>query len=359
MSTWVLGKDADPAEVMPMLTCAPFDCVVIMYSTAVADTDPIAIWVKTLVYRQETWRKKDQPSDESEMENEFFWQKAIYGVDDRSYIVLHRGKVKNCKVTLWCYRSSGTSYRSSGTSATELGMATVELQLDDQRQNMSDMNLGILRAQAGIDDEQVDDLAEWIVRSRVSIVTGYFGDNKLQVQKLAMRAKAISSNPIAQWLKVPRDHIFPAVADGIERPMRTVCHPSYFLCFGYYRRIQMCDPTPVPDQWTLGADLQREMIDVKRCPIWPLNDFGSPFVKHLGAIKTKAVDWNWWIHNVVQSCVWFGTSMPSKNSQVKQANRSGGKGKGKDKNKGKGKRKGKDKDKGKGKGKVRGKGKYQ
>ena len=352
MSTWVLGKDADPAEVMPMLTCAPFDCVVIMYSTAVADTDPIAIWVNQLVNWQETLRKKDQSTGLSAMEQRFFEQKAIYSVDFRSYIVLHRGKVKNCKVTLWCYRSSGTS-------ATDLGMAIVELQLDDQRQRMSDMNLGILRVQAGISDEQVDDLAEWIVRSRVSIVTGYFGDNKPQLRKLAMKAKAISATPIAQWLKVPRDHIFPAVADAIERPMRTVCHPSYFLCFGYYRRIHMCDPTPVPDQWTLGADLQREMIDVTRCPIWPLNDFGSPFVKHLGAIKTKAVDWNWWIHNVVQSCVWFGTSMPSKNSQVKQANRSGGKGKGKDKNKGKGKRKGKDKDKGKGKGKVRGKGKYQ
>ena len=264
------------------------------------------------------------------MEQRFFEQKAIYCVDFRSYIVLHRGKVKNCKVTLWCYRSSGTS-------ATELGMATVELQLDEQRQRMSDMNLGILRAQAGIDDEQVDDLAEWIVRSRVSIVTGYFGDNKPQLRKLAMKAKAISATPIAQWLKVPRDHIFPAVADAIEGRMRTVCHPSYFLCFGYYRRIHMCDPTPVPEQWTLGADLQREMIDVTRCPIWPLNDFGSPFVKHLGAIKTKAVDWDRWIRNVVQSCVWFGTSMPSKKSQVKQANRSGGKGKGKDKDKGKGK----------------------
>ena len=91
------------------------------------------------------------------------------------------------------------------------------------------------------------------------------------------------------------------------------------------------------------------MIDVNRCPQWTLNDVGSPVVKHLGAIKTKKVDWKRWIHNVVQSCVWFGTSMPSRKNQVKQANRSGGKGKGKDKDKGKGK----------GKGKVRGKGKYQ
>ena len=153
-----------------------------------------------------------------------------------------------------------------------------------------------------------------------------------------------------------------------------MAYPSYIMLFGYYSHIDVKDPFAIaPHGWDYGADILEDMVDLKHIPSWPMNDYGSGMVPHLGKVTTKKVAWERWMEHVLQLCVWIGTSTPSIFSQNRQHDQQGkyrsrgshrGKGKstvaaqsgtakGNNKGKGKGKSTGKDK----GKGAAEGKGK--
>ena len=193
-------------------------------------------------------------------------------------------------------------------------------------------------------------MVSWIVGDRVALVTGYFGNHQHLVSDLAKQAKAIYTRPL-----------FQGVLDNI-RSRGPVAHPSYFLLFGYHRRISIKDPFPaIPDHWQMGEDILEEMIEIGDIPKWPMNARGSAFVPNLGNIKMKNLDWKRWIPSMFQTCIWLGTATPSYKSQKASIERN-------DERKGKGKQKasienderkgfGKQKDTDKGKGKQQGKGK--
>ena len=152
---------------------------------------------------------------------------------------------------------------------------------------------------------------------RLAALTGWFGDNKHFVEEVAEKTNAIGCEPFAQWLNVYKKD---------TREWRTFTMPNYFLLFGYYRKISVPHEhnVVVPKGWKFGLDLWNGTILQDILPRWARNDVGSPFVPHHGAIKMKDVDFTRWVGNIFQTCLWMGTSTPSKSSQEKQKRSSRG-----------------------------------
>ena len=48
IANWAVGQEADPFQVAEQLNVAPFDCVIITMTTAVAETTPVAKSFRTL-----------------------------------------------------------------------------------------------------------------------------------------------------------------------------------------------------------------------------------------------------------------------------------------------------------------------
>jgi hypothetical protein len=210
---------------------------------------------------------------------------------------------------------------------------------------MESIRVGIL--DAGVrkwTKSDVDALAEWVIRDRIAILTGFFPQSRKCVEAFAQRAGAIGTCPVFQGVQC-WDYTLDKWMGGVTR--------TYFLFFGYYRRIHVQQPVSVlPYGWGIGRDVFEDMIPVGELPEWPENDHGSLLVPHLGTIKTKAADFARWTQYVVPTCVWLGTATPSYSSQEKES-RSRGKAS-KDKGHGKAKDKGHGTDKGQGQGKYKG-----
>ena len=100
--------------------------------------------------------------------------------------------------------------------------------------------------------------------------------------------------------------------------------------FGGYRKIT----TPelfkfVPRETVLGNDIFDELMNVNHMLLWDANRAG---VVNLGNVKVKKPDFQKWCACTFQTCVWLGTSIPSKSSQLRSVGLAG-KGKGKSKGK--------------------------
>ena len=99
-------------------------------------------------------------------------------------------------------------------------------------------------------------------------------------------------------------------------------HPSFDLLFGFYRAIHWpSGGTVLPPFWQLGEDVRNDMVHVDRIPAWLRHDEGSAFVPNHGQVKMKPMDFARWFPHAFQTCVWLGTSTPSKQSQQKQLER--------------------------------------
>ena len=205
--------------------------------------------------------------------------------------------------------------------------------MDQTRQRMASVTVGILYRTGAPHSCEREALAEWIVKDRVSMVTGYFGNTPQFVEDLAKQAGAIHSMPLFQGLKV---------STGIHESEDWCTHPSWFLLFGCWRAVRWPDAVDIyPRDMGMGDDINQEMIHSTDIPEWPLNSEGSAFVPNHGNIKLKAADFDRWCSYSLQTCLWMGTSTPGRNSQYKFIDRSRGKGwKGSGKGKGKGKGKG-------------------
>ena len=225
---------------------------------------------------------------------------------DGCFIVINRNKVNDVDMEMWEVRN----FHPGDIRACGAHLATVKLSFNVNRQRMTEMKVGVLRViQPQLSFQDEEDLVEWIIRSRVSVVTGYFGRNAPQLRNVAIRTGAIYSQPAAQYVYwgEPRIH------------QRILTHPSFYMCFGHFRDFKMQDPTEIPPQWRFGEDLQQELIDVDDVPRWPENWDGNPMVHNLGLIKTKKIDFRKgrWIYNVMQTCIWLGTSQPAHSSVAK------------------------------------------
>ena len=185
-------------------------------------------------------------------------------------------------------------------------------------------------------------LAGWIVIDKLAVVTGWFGKgNCSMVEQLAIKSRASGEKPLYQEVMM----------HGHDRSRgQSVAVPSFFMLFGEYRKMRWAPPSTVPSQFQVGQDIEDDMVQCSVMPSWyyttqrlRLAFDPSPFVPNLGNVAMKPVDFDKVAGHSFQTSVWFGTSTPSKASQVNCYIRMRGKGS-------KGKRTGKGKSKGRRKG---------
>ena len=333
VANWMISNTCDPIEFGRVLATAPFDCIVLVMSCAVALGDPIFRFVKQLQHGYpDIWRPSlADPDINPDIIAEVLREKAVYHLFGKIFVALHRAKVKSCHYHVY-------SIRSRGDKSVDFG--SLVLVMDNSRQRMQSIKIGILdiRGQEGLQD--VDAFVEWLVNDRVAILTGYFPDDREFVSSLAQGANAILWRPM-----------FQGVVDRIRSrgEVRLVGCKNYFILFGYYKAITNPHDIflEIPHDWSIGQDILDEMIPSQEMPSWDENDVGSVFVPHLGHIKMKDVDFRRWCQGTLQTCLWLGTATPSYSSQIQQGRSRGKQSKGKWKDKGKDKGQGKGKDKGK------------
>ncbi len=306
ISTWTMNKFADPKLVGAKLKTAPFGCIVIIMSSEVAARDEIAMWLSELA-KQDAEIVVGKPVCDA-LQHEILQEKAVYRLSGNAFAAIHRAKVCNCSLVVW-------SARSRGEGDQQLRFCSMHLDLDDTRQAMKEMTLGIIDVKDVLSADDIESVVTWIVMDRVAILTGNFGKDQWMVQQIAMKANAIHDEALAQWIT------FPSRSRGQE----FWTHPTYFVCFGFHRGVCMPMPQELPPGWQIGYDLFHEMIHRDDMPEWPENDMGSAYVPKLGLIKMKEIDFDRWCPFVIQTCLWAGTSTPSLKSQEAQMARSRGK----------------------------------
>ena len=156
-----------------------------------------------------------------------------------------------------------------------------------------------------------------ILRRQVAFLTGYFGNNKASVQRIARNSRAVMDAPLLQIWSFPQS--------------RHKFIPSYTLVFGQFRHAWCSIPELSPN-WSdfhdhfkdcsrEMEDLEGLMIGLSRLPVWDYQGLGTPYVPMLGNIKQKPVDFAKWLPHVHQLPIWYGTSIPSRASQRKQFKR--------------------------------------
>ena len=246
------------------------------------------------------------------------------------YAALHRAKVTSA-------RFQEKQIRSRGEEGIQFG--TLHLTMDDSRQRMAEVRLGILDVRREVNSADVAALSNWIVLDRLSLLTGNFGSAKntcAWVSALAHRSGATSNMPLYQSVRCPHHQ-------------DVWLHPTFFILYACYRRIVIKPPevADIPDDLQLGDDLWTGMLPLRKVPTWSLNEQGSAFAGFIGSIHMKPPDWKRWFHHCFQTILWLGTSTPSYCSQLKRnvldVDRSRGKGEGKGGKSAKGKGKGKGK----------------
>ena len=336
IANWVVGQHAHPEDLARILEAAPFDCVVIVLTTAaVAETNcNIALFLKDLVDARDRFERSLNMHPVLAM---VCAEKAVYSFTSKVYIAIHRAKVKGFTFVERSLPGGSASLQSAASTqrtavAESMTKGMLHLHMDQTRQRLKEFRLGIVDMKQGACShvDELNAMEAWIVSDRLAALTGWFGDNHAFVKEVAEQTKAIGCEPFAQWVTLDQNNC--------RSRGNTMTMPNYFLLFGYYRKISVPhEEQGLGGHWKGGRDLWYQAILHDSLPRWAHNDVGSPFVPHHGAIKMKNVDFDRWVDHVFQTCLWMGTSTPSKSSQAKQKHRSrGASSKGKNK-KGKGK----------------------
>ena len=250
ISTWIVGKQCSMGNLAQLPKDAPWDCTVLLMSTSITTEDPI--WQDLF----------------GMVQGDVLGDKAVYQMDLLGFIVLHRAKVDGCQYVKGHLQSQLADF------------ITLHLTMNTRRQRMEEISIGILVIRPGevlspFSKPEQDTLVKWLVEDRIAVLTGYFGKHKELVATLAREAGAIGDMPVAQWFW-PKN----TGRSRGNKKVFTLTHPSYFLLFGFYRRMEV----PI-SHMPLGGDIQKDMISEEDCPLWTYNDEGSAFVPNLGDIK--------------------------------------------------------------------------
>jgi hypothetical protein len=310
------------------LTFSPFAVIVIILLPAVADevlkcTESAARSSSNITSRQPLKR----PSIGQPQVDKLVQEKSLILISPNAYVSVHRAKVSSVENTLFGIRSHVQEHLSQSSG---VHLSKVMVTLDCSRQRMSDISLGVLV----VDDQypmlqsNVDAIVNWIIKEQIAILTGYFGDNKEEVREIAVRTNAILDRPLAQlfWVHsaMPQSRSFGSRSRG---QWDLACIPTYFLLYGYYRRVTIPRDVEVPcfAEWhgkCMGEtpdDFEDRLIKWSDIPTWTNNDIGSALVPHHGNVKMKPVNFERWCPNVHQTALWMGTATPSYKSQLRQA----------------------------------------
>jgi hypothetical protein len=304
VATWVLGAECNIEELARALGACPWTVVVLVLSASVLGGSELCEFLQGV--SSSRIRSRDNFTAGDELYAPVAKEKDVHQISSHIYLVLHRAKVEGLQLNTWSFADhSPPPWRQSGGSGSQTKVcATVALTLDQSRQRCERFVMGIvdLRGKIGYKDRR--DVETWIVSERLGFVTGYWANERKVIADIAKNTGATYHCPLFQ---------------GVDHPDRSrgkILHPSYFLVFGSYKKVNVVDAfATMPPEWVLGDDIIDEMIPLERLPDWPENVVGSPFVPIMGQIKTKKVDWSRWIRNVYQTCFWIGYSTPSYKSQ--------------------------------------------
>ena len=178
---------------------------------------------------------------------------------------------------------------------------------------MKKINIGVLDGRRLSTDQEMLDLADWIVLDRIGILTGFMSPDPHLMQLLALEAEAVTGNPFLQMVRL---------WDYRSRGWVRCFHPGYFMLFGNYRHVRWSDDIPkLHGAIHLGRDIVNDLVDVSDVPEWDFNKRGNVYVPSLGNLKQKDADWRKWFSEVFQTCLWLGTSTPSKKVQNRWTSR--------------------------------------
>ena len=219
------------------------------------------------------------------------------------FIALHKAKITGALYNGWHIRSRGPDYG--------LRFGMLKLNMDQSRQGVSNVSVGIIDVRTEVPEPDREVLAAWAVLDRIDALTGFFGNSVNTnnfVASLARRTKAISDTPLYQAVEW-KDHT-PWV------------HPTWWLFFGLFKKIIVPEEVPaVAESLWLGGDLWHDMLPHYVTPSWDYNRRGSPLLHNLGRIKMNPPDWDWWFDGCFQTCVWEGAATPGYGSQRRWSRR--------------------------------------
>jgi hypothetical protein len=335
IATWTVGAKARWKDLEDKLTFSPFAVIVIILLPAVADEVLKGIESAARSSSNITSRAPlKRPSKGQPQVDKLVQEKSLILISPNAYVSVHRAKVSSVENTLFGIRSHGDGIRSHGeehlSQSSGVHLSKVMVTLDCSRQRMSDISIGVLVVddQYPVLQSHVDAIVNWIIKEQVAILTGYFGDNKEEVREIAVRTNAILDRPLAQlfWVHsaMPQSRSSGSRSRG---QWDLACIPTYFLLYGYYRRVTIPRDVEVPcfAEWRgkcrgeTPDDFEGRLIKWSDIPTWTNNDLGSAFVPHHGNVKMKPVNFERWCPNVHQTALWMGTATPSYKSQLRQA----------------------------------------
>jgi hypothetical protein len=342
VSTWVIGRDTLAEDLLNKLPDAPWDIIVVVMGTAVADDENPPAWLLLKQLSTMDMFPEDDPVveriedqlDDLDGSLKVLKNKAIYflgnthgkhGKPSRVCVILHKAKVSAAyydeKYIPAPQSRSGQSRSTTQMPGVRFG--TLHLLLDKTRQKMSHVAVGIIYVEKGGECEKgkvafknhlslnMDSLVAWIIMDKIDLLTGYFGDcssgTTAAVADLARQSHAISRMPMWQGLQFGMSR---------ESPNGVWTHPTYWLIYGFYKKITTPMDTPAPEHW-FGNDIIDDMVPSAEVPVWLNNDHGSASVGNVGHIKMKPADMERWFDNCIQTCLWLGCSTPSYSVQNK------------------------------------------
>ena len=307
VANWVVGKDCSLPDLAQALKDSIFDVTVVTVTKEVTSKHLIFKYLENL-HRgtAASWLQND-------LDNiGVLSEKAVVSLESAVWLVIHRAKVKACKLTQGIYRSGGQLSPS-------VIFGHVELHMNTDRQRMQEINVGavVVRGKVNI-KTTVPMLSSWIKLSKIAVLCGFFGKQGAPfASSLAKAAGAVGDGPCHQVVRVVEPK-------RLNFGFKTCTHPSFLLLFGYFREMSWPEfPDEIDEEFKLGQDIIDEMVPLHLVPRWDEISEGSSRVPNLGNIKMKPVDLNRWIQGCFQTCVWMGTSIPSKRSQAKSWKRQG------------------------------------
>ena len=328
IATWAIGRACQPQELAEKLAKSPFTFVVLVRGSAVAGVSiPAFDFLSDVAKCQELPVEERQAA--TDLIRDVLQERSVHSIGCRThadqsniFVALHKAKVVEARFDEFNIRSRGPDHG--------IHFGKLTLTLDQQRQKMSTVSVGLIDVRAWVEASDTDALVAWAILERIDMLTGFFGFpfQREWVDDFATRTRVISWTPMFQAITHKE-------LNGLAWS-----HPSFYLLYGFYKAITVpetpADFTAVADL-DIGGDLVHDMIRMDQMAEWERNDRGSALVHHLGHIKMKQPDWTRWFSGCFQTVIWLGTSTQGKGAGKRKGTCKGkgtGKGKGKDKGKG-------------------------
>ena len=226
VATWAVGRECSIEDLARKLCTAPFDFICLVLSSAVAEDGDIMIFLRDLCKAHALAANAE--SGRKDCAQMVLQEKTVHCLGKASwrrvFVVLHKAKVTGAVYDEQYIRSRGPER--------DMCFGTLRLCLDQRRQRMDGVTVGIIDVRREVDDYDVDALVSWAVLHRLDMLTGFFGNPCMAefVSDFATRTGAISWTPFFQ----------PIRNVGMNRG----CTQASTCCSGYTGKSRCLKTTP-------------------------------------------------------------------------------------------------------------------